>query len=189
MGAGVPPDGSGETITLAEFPKLVEEWNDVSAVATMQLIQEVVTSIRTVRSEWGVLPSQKITAFVQGAPSEVTDTLKSNLVHVTRLAGISSVEFDRDMVRSPDTVRRIVRDFEIHIPLAGIVDREKEKARVSRELEKIIQQRQGLQKRLSNESFVSRADPEVVRETREKATAIAQRQEKLELILEELSSS
>ena len=188
-GAGVLPDGSGQTITLAEFPKLVEEWNDVSAVATMQLIQEVVTSIRTVRSEWGVLPSQKITAFVQGATPEVTDTLKSNLVHVMRLGGISSVEFDRDMVRSPDTVRRIVRDFEIHIPLAGIVDREKEKARVSRELEKIIQQRQGLQKRLSNESFVSRADPEVVRETREKETAIAQRQEKLELILEELSSS
>ena len=155
----------------------------------MQLIQEVVTSIRTVRSEWGVLPSQKITAFVQGATSEVTDTLKSNLVHVTRLAGISSVEFDRDMVRSPDTVRRIVRDFEIHIPLAGIVDREKEKERVSRELEKVIRQRRGFQKRLSNESFVSRADPEVVRETREKETAIAQRQEKLELILEELSSS
>jgi len=188
-GAGVLPDGSGQTITLAEFPKLVEEWNDVSAVATMQLIQEVVTSIRTVRSEWGVLPSQKITAFVQGATSEVTDTLKSNLVHVTRLAGISSVEFDRDMVRSPDTVRRIVRDFEIHIPLAGIVDREKEKERVSRELEKVIRQRRGFQKRLSNESFVSRADPEVVRETREKETAIAQRQEKLELILEELSSS
>ena len=188
-GAGVLPDGSGQTITLAEFPKLVEEWNDVSAVATMQLIQEVVTSIRTVRSEWGVLPSQKITAFVQGATPEVTDTLKSNLVHVMRLGGISSVEFDRDMVRSPDTVRRIVRDFEIHIPLAGIVDREKEKARVSRELEKIVQQRQGVQKRLSNESFVSRADPEVVRETREKETAIAQRQEKLELILEELSSS
>ena len=86
-------------------------------------------------------------------------------------------------------MRRVVRDFEVHIPLTGIVDREKEQERVSRELEKIIQQRRGFQKRLSNESFVSRADPEVVRETREKEVAIAQRQEKLELILEELSSS
>ena len=166
----------------------VEEWNDASAVATMQLLQEVVTSIRTVRSEWGVAPSQQITAFVQGATPEVAAMLKSNLVHVIRLAGLGSVEFDRGITQSPDTVRRIIRDFEIHIPLAGFVDREKEKARVVRELEKITQQRRGVEKRLSNEAFVSRADPEVVRETREKEIAIAQRQEKLELILKELSS-
>ena len=177
------------TITLARFPKPVEEWNDVSSVVTMELIQEVVTSIRTVRSEWGVAPSQKIAVFVQGASAEVIATLEHSLDHVMRLAGVNSVEFDRNIVRTPDTVRRVVRDFEVHIPLTGIVDREKEKERVSRELEKIIQQRRGFQKRLSNESFVSRADPEVVRETREKEVAIAQRQQKLELILEELSSS
>ena len=180
---------SDQTITLARFPKPVEEWNDVSSVVTMELIQEVVTSIRTVRSEWGVAPSQQIAVFVQGASAEVIATLEHSLDHVMRLAGVNSVEFDRSIVRSPDTVRRVVRDFEVHIPLTGIVDREKEQERVSRELEKIIQQRRGFQKRLSNESFVSRADPEVVRETREKEVAIAQRQEKLELILEELSSS
>ncbi len=182
------PNSPEQTITLSEFPTLVEEWNDVSAVATMQLIQEVVTSIRTVRSEWGVAPSRQITAVVQGATVEVATTLKSNLGHVMRLAGLDSVEFDRDIAQSPDTVRRVIRNFEIHIPLAGVVDREKEKERVVRELEKISQQRRGFQKRLSNEAFVSRADPEVVRETREKEIAIAQRQEKLELILKELSS-
>ncbi|MFL2434724.1 MAG: valine--tRNA ligase [Vicinamibacterales bacterium] len=182
-------DNSSQTITLARFPKPVEEWNDVSSVVTMELIQEVVTSIRTVRSEWGVAPSQKIAVFVQGASSEVIATLEHSLDHVTRLAGVNSVEFDRNIVRTPDTVRRVVRDFEVHIPLTGIVDREKEKERVSRELEKIIQQRRGFQKRLSNEAFVSRADPEVVRETREKEVEIAQRQKKLELILEEISSS
>ena len=185
---GILPNRSERTITLAEFPTSVEEWNDASAVATMQLLQEVVTSIRTVRSEWGVAPSQQITAFVQGATPEVAAMLKSNLVHVIRLAGLGSVEFDRGITQSPDTVRRIIRDFEIHIPLAGFVDREKEKARVVRELEKITQQRRGVEKRLSNEAFVSRADPEVVRETREKEIAIVQRQEKLELILKELSS-
>ena len=183
------PNSPEQTITLSEFPTLVEEWNDVSAVATMQLIQEVVTSIRTVRSEWGVAPSRQITAVVQGATVEVATTLKSNLGHVMRLAGLDSVEFDRDIAQSPDTVRRVIRNFEIHIPLAGVVDREKEKERVVRELEKISQQRRGFQKRLSNEAFVSRADPEVVRETREKEIAIAQRQEKLELIFKELSSS
>ena len=185
---GILSDRSERTITLAEFPTSVEEWNDASAVATMQLLQEVITSIRTVRSEWGVAPSQQITAFVQGATPEVAAVLKSNLVHVIRLAGLGSVEFDRGITQSPDTVRRIIRDFEIHIPLAGFVDREKEKARVVRELEKITQQRRGVEKRLSNEAFVSRADPEVVRETREKEIAIVQRQEKLELILKELSS-
>ena len=180
--------GLGQTITHAAFPTLVPEWTDDEAVATMHLLQEVVTSVRTVRSEWGVPPAQKITAVVRGADRVTAGTIRANLVHVTRLAGLSTVDFADEVPHSPDTVRRLVRDFELHVPLAGIVDREKETARVTRELAKLGKLRGGLQARLSNALFLDRAAPEVVRETREQEREVGQRQVKLERILSELGS-
>ena len=89
---------------------------------------------------------------------------------------------------APDTVRRVVRGFEVHVPLAGIVDRTKEADRVARELARLTKQRGGLQARLANPAFLERADPDVVRDTRDQEADVGRRQEKLERILAELGS-
>ena len=96
------------------------------------------------------------------------------------------LEFSDSVPRNPDTVRRVVRSFQLHIPLAGIVDRSKEMARVKKSLEKLAKQRGALQAKLGNPAFIDRADPEVVRETKIQEAAVGQHQEKLEQILMEL---
>ena len=58
--------GAGRTITLSEFPARVPGWQDDEAVATMALLQDVVTAVRTVRSEWGVSPARKIDVLAHG---------------------------------------------------------------------------------------------------------------------------
>ena len=188
-GDGTVPPGSGRTITLSAFPAPVEAWNDVDAVATMGLLQDVVTAVRTVRSEWGVPPAQKIDVLVHGADAAAAATLRRHPGHVTRLAGLARLDVAAEAPRAaPDTVRRVVRGFEVHVPLAGIVDRKKEADRVARELAKLTKQRGGLQARLANPAFVERADPDVVRDTRDQEAEVGRRQEKLERILAELGS-
>ena len=152
----------------------------------MALLQEVVTTIRTVRSERGVPPSRPVTALVEGAAAEVRELLALHGGHVRHLAGLSSLEFADAVPRSPDTVRRVVRDFQLHVPLAGIVDRKQETERVRRSLAKVTRQREALQARLAKPAFVERADPEVVREARDQERVLAERQAKLEQILQEL---
>jgi valyl-tRNA synthetase len=149
----------------------------------MSLIQEVTTGVRTVRSEWGVPPSRKITALVQGADPGTEAALEKHASHVARLAGLTALECVTDVERSPDTVRRVVRDFQIHVPLAGIVDRAKEAERVKRDVEKLTRRRTGLQARLANPSFVERADPAVVEEARAQEQDVARHLAKLEQIL------
>ena len=185
-GDGRARSGADRTIALARFPAPVAAWRDDRAVSGMALLQEVVTTIRTVRSEWGVPPSRSVTALVEGAAAEVRELLALHGGHVRHLAGLSSLEFADAVARSPDTVRRVVRDFQLHIPLAGIVDREQETARVRRSLAKLSQQREALLARLAKPAFVARADPEVVRDAREQEQVLAQRQAKLEQILQEL---
>lgn len=121
----------------------------------------------TVRSEWNVPPRLPITVNAHGADATTADRLRPHLDHVRRLAGLESFTFaDAAPERDPETVRRVVRDFELHIPLAGIVDRAQEAERVRRELERLVKQRNGLRARLENRSFLERADPDVVQETR-----------------------
>ena len=183
-----PASPGRRTITLARFPAPVDAWRDDSAVAAMALLQDVVTTVRTVRSEWNVPPRLPITVNAHGADATTADRLRPHLDHVRRLAGLESFTFaDAAPERDPETVRRVVRDFELHIPLAGIVDRAQEAERVGRELERLVKQRNGLRARLENRSFLERADPDVVQETRAKNAAAGERQAKLERILAELS--
>ena len=72
---GRAADPSRQTITLARFPGRVGQWQDADAVDVVTLMQEVITAIRTVRSEWGVPPSRKVAAVVEGA-STVTVILE-----------------------------------------------------------------------------------------------------------------
>jgi len=185
-GDGICAGGDRSTITLAAFPRPVSEWKDDQAVAVVTLLQDVVTAIRTVRSEWGVAPAQKIRAIVESASREEQASLEAHHAQVSRLAGVERLEFAGNVPHDPDTVRRIVRDFQVHVPLAGIVDRGKETERVRRNLSKVLKQRGSLQSRLSNVAFVERADPAVVDEARHQEQAVGQRQAQLEQILAEL---
>ena len=186
-----PEDGAGRapgkrTITLAAYPQPRESRMDTGAASAIRLLQEVVTAIRTVRSEWGVPPARRVRAIIEAAPEEDQTLLRTHADQVARLAGVEELEFAASVPKEPDIVRRVVRNFQIHVPLAGIVDRAKETERVRRDLAKLVKQRDALQARLSNVAFVERADPAVVEEARNQEQAIGQRQEKLNQMLEEL---
>ncbi len=178
-----PQAAAERTISRAAFPEPVPEWRDDDAVSAMSLIQEVTTGVRTVRSEWGVPPSRKIGALVQGADAATAAALERHGSHIARLAGLAALDCVAEVERSPDTVRRVVRDFQIHVPLAGIVDRAKEAERVQRDVEKLTRRRTALQARLANPSFVERADPAVVEEARVQELDVARHLAKLEQIL------
>ena len=187
--AGEGAEENGRTVTRAAFPARVADWTDDDAVQTMALLQDVVTAVRTVRSEWGVPPARRIEVLAHGMDAETAAALRRHLGHVTRLAGLSAFDVADEMPRpDPETVRRVVRGFELHVPLAGIVDRAQEADRVARELARLAKQRGGLQARLANPAFLERADPDVVRDTRDQEGEVGRRQEKLERILAELTS-
>ena len=184
--AGRVPGRDGQTITLAAFPVANAAWQDEKAVSVVAQFQEVVTAVRTIRSEWGVPPAQKIRAVIEAAPSSEEEVLRAHAANIKALAGLEVLDFADSVPRDPDTVRRVVRTFQVHVPLAGIVDRTQETERVRRNLAKLVKQRDALKARLANRAFVERADPAVVAEARSQEQAVGRHQDKLEQILEEL---
>jgi valyl-tRNA synthetase len=178
--------GSPATIAHAPFPAVEAGWEDDGAVAAVELLQEVVTTIRTVRAERGVPPSRRIEVIVQGAGERRRRILDEHREYVARIAGLEELRYAADVPRDADTVTRVVRDLQIHIPLKGIVDREAEKARIRKDLAGVEKQRAGLMAKLSNPMFRERADGEIVKETETLVETLEQHQEKLERILQEL---
>ncbi|HIC14132.1 MAG TPA: hypothetical protein EYO83_03240, partial [Gemmatimonadetes bacterium] len=153
----------------------------------MTLIQEVITAIRIARAEWGVPPARKIKVLIEGADKlsqRILDTCQDYLV---RLAGLEEVKFQNRVEHHPETVVRVVRDLQINIPLAGIVNRQDEAKRVAKELLKIEKQHTADQSKLANPKFRDRAAPEVVADTEVRVQGLIKQREKLKRLLEELS--
>ena len=174
------------TITLAKFPTLHDDWHDEKAVSEVAILQEVIATIRTARAERGVPPSERLKVIIEGANVEHRTLLSDQIKHVRRLARLEVLEFSENVPHGPDTVRRVVRDFQVHMPLVGIVNRQEEKARVLKELERIEKQKSNVDKRLANPKFLERADPKVVAETRVQSQNLSLEQERYERIFQEM---
>ena len=186
-GDGRSHDGQHQTLTLAAFPGPEAKWKDDAAAAEMTLIQEVITAIRIVRAEWGVPPARKIKVFIEGADKLSQRILDACQDHLVRLAGLEEVKFQDRVERHPETVVRVVRDLQVHVPLSGIVNRQDEANRVAKELLKVEKQHTADQSKLANPKFRERAAPEVVADTAARVQGLIKQREKLKRLLEELS--
>ena len=185
--AGLTADGCHQSITLAEFPKKQDAWIDNEAADCVELLQEVITTIRTVRAEWGVPRVQKITVVVIGGDLATLSVLHTHESYISQLAGLESLKLVDKHDREPDTVVRIVRDMQFYVLLAGIVDREAELTRVRKELAKIEAQQTANDAKLGNPKFRERADPDIVAEAVARASTLDEQKNKLVRILEELA--
>ena len=185
---GLTPDGQARTVTCAAYPAAMPAWLDVDAVAVLALLREVVTTVRTARAELGVPPSKKLTLLIEGAGADEQALLETHADYLRRLARLESFVFADTVERESDTVRRVVRQMHLHLPLAGLIDKTAETARVQRELDKVDRQLRSLDGKLGNPKFRERAAPDVVAEAEVLQHAARLRRPQLEKILEELTS-
>jgi valyl-tRNA synthetase len=152
----------------------------------MELLQDVITTVRTVRAELGIPPSRRLTLLVEGASVGERGLLDTHGDYLRRLAGLESFSFADAVERDADTVRRVVRQMRLYLPLSGIIDRAAEAARLTRELDKVAKQLRALDGKLGNQKFRERAMPEVVAEAEALHQSAVMRQGQLQQILVEL---
>ena len=161
-------------------------WADDGAVAVLEVLRDVITAVRTARAELGVPPSKKLTLLVEGASPDDQALLETHADHVRRLARLESFAFADTVERDSDTIRRVVRQMHLHLPLAGVIDKTAEIARIQRDSDKVAKQLRALDGKLGNPKFRERAAPDVVAEAKALQQSALVRREQLERILAEL---
>jgi len=174
------------TITLAAFPAEVPGWDAPAAVADVDALKEIVTTIRTVRAERSVPPSRRIAAVVDEHDEGRRRSLKDAARYIALLAGLERLEFRAGAELDPDTVKRVLPHADVYVPLAGIVDRQAEIDKLRKELADVTKDIASLDAKLTNISFVERAPAALVQQTRDHVEELKDRRGKLQSTLTDL---
>jgi valyl-tRNA synthetase len=147
----------------------------------------MVRAIRNARAEYEVESSRAIAATVVAGKKR--DLVASQADILTRLARVDAdkLRIEEGLAEKPGkALALVVSDYEIFLPLAGLVDVDRERARLDAQIKRLEQEIARAEKLLGNENFVSKAPAEVVDKERAKLEDHRQRYAKLEQRLKSL---
>jgi valyl-tRNA synthetase len=176
----------GETITLSEFTPGDSARIDERAEREMATVIEVIARLRNIRSTFNIAPSIPLKAQIAPADAATRNLIARMEDHIKRLARIEELQIVDKLGSRKGSARAVVGGSEIAVPLEGLIDFEKESARLEKDLNKLINERGGLEKRLSNQDFISRAAADVVETTRARAEELDDQIAKLRAVIEAL---
>jgi valyl-tRNA synthetase len=170
----------------ASWPEFKEEENFEEAEANMEFIMEAVRSIRNVRAEMNVAPSKKARAIFIPSKENCKEYIVNGASYFATLANITEVKAVNDKTQiGEDTASSVIDGTEIYLPLADLIDFEKEIERLEKEKAKLQGELDRVHGKLNNEKFMGKAPENVVKEEREKLTKY---QSMMEKVVERLQS-
>ena len=156
---------SGDFLMLQDWPKYNAALSFPEDAAAMEKIMEVIKAVRARRAEMNVAPSRKAELTVV---TELGDVFSKGIPFFQRLASTTEVEITTQAPAAIDgLVSLVTADAKLYIPLAELVDLDAERGRISKELEKKQKYLAGIQSKLANEKFVSKAPEAVIQRERD----------------------
>ena len=152
----------------------------------MTVLQELITSIRAIRSRMNIAPSKNVELKIKCSKDQ-SDLISQNKKLFMALAKIDSYDYGSSMERPPQSATAVVHGMELYIPLDGLVDLDKEKMQLEKRKIKIEGLLIGIDKKLSNKQFINNAPENVVDGERKKGVNLRDELTKINSNLEILS--
>lgn len=178
----------GDACIVSEWPKANEAESDERGAELFQTIQSITSGIRSIRSQYNVTPSKHIAAFVSlGKGHDVLlGGIEKNKEYIERLAGVDDLTVGVGIVKPAASATVVIEGHEIYVPLAGMIDLDVERERLQKEIDQKTGFLASVEKKLSNDGFVSNAPEAIVAKERQKASDAKSEIEKLRVNLEDL---
>lgn len=154
---------------------MIQSWPSVTGYVNpsceeqFQVLQEVVQAIRNIRGTYAVEPKKRLSVLVAG---EGAEGLLSSLPELRRLAGVETISLgDGGQEKYATTT---VRGMTLRFPLAGLIDVEKERIRLTKAIEEITNESTRLQNQLANTAFLTKAPAQVVEGMQQRLTELTE---------------
>jgi valyl-tRNA synthetase len=154
-----------DTIMLKSFPSEADYEVDEKALNEQNFIKEFVIAIRNVRAEKNLAPSLKLSPLMRGNAEEIS-IITSNKAFVNALANLDNVTIAGNDI--PPTIAKIVGKSEVLLPIASIIKKDEELARLDKELAKIESEISRINSKLQNKAFTEKAPAQVIAKEQEK---------------------
>ena len=160
-------DKSDNDIIVSSWPEYNQE-NVIDKVEIIDTLKDVVTSIRTIRSELNIPPSKKIDVLISindQSDSELFQKIKDTIIDIS---GIEQLEIDINIEKPKKSAVGISKKCVVYVPLGDLVDTKSEVQRLKKRLSEIESLITSIEKKLDNKSFVDKAPAEIVNHEKNK---------------------
>lgn len=175
---------STESIMISRWPAMSDRAVDEVAEADMKMLQECINAIRNIRGEMNIPPRKKVSVVFKPQDDRIAGLLKEHQRYIEDCAGVGEITVSSSVPKP--AARAFLPGVEVHVPLAGLIDIDKERERLKKALAKAETEIVSQNAKLSNDNFISRAPADVVEMTRKRRDELVDKVEKLKESLREL---
>ncbi|MGD8429870.1 MAG: class I tRNA ligase family protein, partial [Ectothiorhodospiraceae bacterium] len=158
----------GETVMLRPYPEPENDKVDAEAEAEVAWLQSFILGVRRIRGEMNIAPNRALPVLLANASTKDRERVERNRWFLDFLARLESVDILDSRDEAPESALALVGEMELLVPMAGLIDKEAELARLDKERRRLSQDLERTGKKLGNESFVSKAPEAVVQKERDK---------------------
>ena len=170
---------SGETLMLQSYPAADNSQIDAHAEQDIEWLKLFITGIRNIRAELNIGPNKPLTVLLRNVTDDDVTRLQENHTFLKSLAKLEDIKVLAAGETAPMATTQLVGAMEVLVPMAGLIDKEKEIARLNKEIERINKEVGRFEGKLNNEKFISKAPAEVVEKEQAKLTEARTAKDKL----------
>lgn len=171
---------SGDTILTQPYPVRDEALLDREAEAEMEWVQQFILGIRKIKGEMNIAPGKPVPVLLANASATDRAWAVAARPYLDFLARTESVSVLPEGEAGPESALALVGEMKVLIPLAGLIDKDAELARLQKEIDRQRAEAGRVEKKLSNPNFTDKAPEAVVRKERDKLEAARSALSKLE---------
>ena len=184
--------GNGELLITSDWPEDLLFHYD-SAASEMEWVIDLITEIRTVRSELNVPPAAKVPVYMVDLNDKHLDELNKNLNQITRLANLETAvtlvsDQDNSEFVAKECVQFVIQEATAFVNVSGLIDFSQEKERLRKEIDKHELNIASLDKKLSDDNFMSKAPENVIELQKERRSVSEVARKKLMKALSRISN-
>ncbi|MCW4153541.1 valine--tRNA ligase [Halomonas sp. 18H] len=165
--------GEDDSLMVQPWPQADDSRIDEAAERDIEWLKGVIVAIRNIRAELNIAPGKPLEAILTKGDADDRQRLDANRRFLAKLAKLERIDWLDDPETAPLAATQLVGDMEVLVPMAGLIDKEAELARLAKEIDKQDKLIGGIEKKLGNESFVAKAPEAVVQKERDKRDELA----------------
>ena len=177
---------NGDSIMVQAFPQFNENNCDQQAIDDLEWVKQFIIAIRNIRGEMDISPSKELPVLLKNVNENDQRRLNENEQFLSSLAKLESITVLADSEQGPASASAVVGDLSVLIPMAGLIDKEAELARLDKAMDKLKKDAAKTRGKLGNDNFVGKAPAAVIEKEKAKLaeaeSALAKMQEQKDQI-------
>jgi valyl-tRNA synthetase len=179
----LPIEKKEKSIMISQYPVFNEKNVFAKSKEIISILKDINYNIRNIRGEMNVPPELKTDVLIKTKNHAVLEVIRQNMDVITFLSRINTLTYGKAIDKPQGCASAVGNGYEVYLPLKGLIDLEKEKVRLNKEIQKLWAEIERSRAKIDNKLFVGKAPESVVRREKERLDANIKAYERITGIL------